>query len=253
MLAEERRNRILDIVLSKGSATVPEFMESLNASESTVRRDLNYLDSCGSLIKVHGGATATRGPVSTIVSRDASMAEKTQLNSEAKRLIAQAAASLVTQNDMVYIDAGTTTAQLVEALEERGAVYVTNSIPHAQRLLERGFKIHVIGGEVKPLTEAIVGEEAINSLRRYHFTLGFWGTNGANPESGFTTPEFGEAMVKQVSLEHTRSPYVLCDAGKFSQMSLLTFADFGDATVICDDAPDEIVAAHENIMKVGGR
>ena len=81
--------------------------------------------------------------------------------------------------------------------------------------------------------------ETVNLIRRYHFTIGFWGTNGADLETGFTTPEFSEAAVKQLSLEHTVRPYVLADSSKFSKISLITFAEFMDATVVTDRLPDD--------------
>jgi DeoR family fructose operon transcriptional repressor len=90
---------------------------------------------------------------------------------------------------------------------------------------------------IKPVTEVLVGAETVNAIRRYHFTVGFWGTNGAGLETGFTTPEFTEAAVKQISLEHTVRPYILADSSKFSKISLITFADFGDATVVTDRLP----------------
>lgn len=80
-------------------------------------------------------------------------------------------------------------------------------------------KTYLLGGMVKPVTEAVVGEDAIASLERLHFTLGFWGTNGISLSAGFTTPELSEAKVKEVSIAHTQSPYVLADATKFDQVS----------------------------------
>ena len=98
--------------------------------------------------------------------------------------------------------------------------------------------ITIPGGEIKPVTEVLVGAETVNAIRRYHFTLGFWGTNGIGLETGFTTPEFSEAAVKQISLEHTVHPYILADSSKFSQVSLITFADYNGAVVITDRLPE---------------
>lgn len=235
MIAEERLTRIMSMVNERGAVTVPELMEALDASESTVRRDLVKLDHLGRLNKVHGGATRIR---SEYVMSDQSFAGRHALNMEEKRVIAEYAAAIIAPDDFVFIDGGTTTECLVEAITETRATYLTNSLPHAQRLLAKGCRTLLPGGEVKPVTEVLVGAETVNTIRRYHFTIGFWGTNGAGLETGFTTPEFSEAAVKQISLEHTVRPYVLADSSKFSKISLITFADFGNATVVTDRLPE---------------
>ncbi len=234
MIAEERLARIVSMVEDRGVVTVPEIMEALDASESTVRRDLVKLDAQGRINKVHGGATRRDN---RYITADQSLAGRQELNMAQKRVIAVHAASLITPQDFVFIDGGTTTECLVEAITETKATYLTNSLPHAQRLLAKGCRTLLPGGEVKPVTEVLVGAETVNTIRRYHFTIGFWGTNGAGLETGFTTPEFSEAAVKQISLEHTVRPYVLCDSSKFSKISLITFADFSDAIVITDRLP----------------
>ncbi len=234
MLAEKRLTRIIELVNEHGAISIPELMDALDASESTIRRDLHKLDKKGKLYKVHGGAMRIRDDY---VVADLPLAGRQTLHTAEKRAIAAYAASLITPNDFVFIDGGTTTECLVEAITETRASYLTNSIPHAQHLLAKGCHTLVPGGEIKPVTEVLVGAETVNAIRRYHFTLGFWGTNGISLETGFTTPEFSEAAVKQMSLEHTVKPYVVADSSKFSKISLITFADFMDATVITDRLP----------------
>jgi DeoR family fructose operon transcriptional repressor len=234
MIAEERLGLIVSAVNERGTVSVPELMDMLDASESTIRRDLLKLDSQGRLNKVHGGATRIRNEY---VVSDQSLAGRQTLHMEEKRAIAAYAATLISQDDFVFIDGGTTTECLVDAITETRATYLTNSLPHAQRLLAKGCRTLLPGGEVKPTTEVLVGAETVNTIRRYHFTIGFWGTNGAGLETGYTTPEFSEAAVKQISLEHTVRPYILADSSKFSKISLITFAEFNDASVITDRLP----------------
>ena len=234
MLAEERLSRIVSLVNDRGAISVPELMVELNASESTIRRDLIKLDDQGRLNKVHGGATRIDN---RYVLADQSLAGRQELRMREKLIIAAYAASLIGPEDFVFVDGGTTTECLVDSITETRATYLTNSLPHAQRLLAKGCRTLLPGGEVKPTTEVLVGAETVNTIRRYHFTLGFWGTNGACMDTGFTTPEFSEAAVKQISLEHTVRPYVLADSSKFSKISLITFAEFDDATVITDRLP----------------
>jgi DeoR family fructose operon transcriptional repressor len=190
----------------------------------------------GRLNKVHGGATRLR---EKYVVTDQSFDRRQTLHIKEKQAIAGYAKTLIEPDDFVFIDGGTTTMCLVDAIEETRAIYLTNSLPHAQRLLAKGCRTLLPGGEVKPATEVLVGSETVNTIRRYHFTVGFWGTNGAGLESGFTTPEFSEAAVKTISIEQTVRPYVLADPSKFEKISLVTFADFGSATVITSRLSEE--------------
>lgn len=93
---------------SGGSATIQELMTALDASESTVRRDLITMDENGLLTKVHGGAIARRPSVST---HDEDVRNRKTMNAEQKNAIAKYAASLIRPDDFVYLDAGTSTGR----------------------------------------------------------------------------------------------------------------------------------------------
>ncbi len=234
MLAEDRLEKIVALVNEHGSITATDLMQLLDASESTIRRDLTRLAQLGRIVKVHGGATAVNR---TVVSADQTVYEKYSVHLEEKTAIGRFAAALIGPDDFVYIDAGSTTERLVDFITETRATYFTNSISVAHALLTKGCRVLVPAGELKPVTEALVGEQTVDTLRRYHFTVGFFGANGATPDEGFTTPETGEALVKSTALAQTLRPYVLCDSSKFSMVSPVTFADFDDATVVTDTLP----------------
>ena len=194
MLAEERFALILNLLAEKRTATVQELCEALNASESTVRRDLTELDRQGRLNKVHGGATLPDGQ---FLADEPTMAAKETLAVGQKRSIAQAAADLVRAGDFVYIDAGSTTLAMVRALSGPAldAHYVTNGIAHARLLAQKSCNVCVPGGLLRPKTEAIIGAAALTSLQQFNFTKAFLGANGVALGAGFTTPDPEEAAV----------------------------------------------------------
>ena len=103
---------------------------------------------------------------------------------------------------------------------------MTNAVAHAQRLAMRGLKVILAGGELKASTEAVVGSQAMQMLQNYHFTKGFFGTNGVTKKSGCTTPDINEAMIKRTAMGQCRESYVLCDSSKFDHVSAVTFAPF---------------------------
>lgn len=130
MLAEERFALILEQLNEQRTVTVQQLCEALHTSESTIRRDLTELDRQGRLTKVHGGATL---PDSRFLADEPTMEAKETLAVAEKRSIAAAAAALIAAEDFVFIDAGTTTLELVRALTGVAlkATYVTNGVAHA--------------------------------------------------------------------------------------------------------------------------
>ncbi len=238
MLSEQRKFQILNAVKEKGSITNSELKELLDASESTIRRDITELDREGKLIKVFGGAISVNERESF---EELSMQQKSVINLDEKKIIGELAATQIKPGDCVYIDSGTSTGFLVDAVSEKEAVYVTNAVAHAKNLVLRGFKVFLIGGELKETTEAIIGETAILSLQKYQFSVGFFGTNGISLKRGFTTPDIREATMKKVAIQCTapQRRFILADHEKFGLISTVKFADIGDAIIVTDAKPAE--------------
>ena len=254
MLAEQRRQIMLDLVGRNDTVSVSDLASRFDTSESTIRRDLDRLEAAGLLVKVHGGAASVDAAVtpSPFVVAEPTMAEKRTLNSADKHAIAAYAAGLIEADDFVYLDAGSTTQAMVELLPEAAlsATYVTNSVSNAQLLAGRGVHVIVIGGDLKAGTEAIVGPGAIDALSRYNFSKGFVGANGATREQGFTTPDTSEAMVKMLALQHSAERYVLADASKLGIVTPVTFSTFSGATLVTAGTIDPTYASLPNVVEV---
>lgn len=244
MLTEQRYEEIVKLVEMKKSVTVTEICKQFDISESTARRDINALDKAGRLVRVFGGAVSSD---ITFETKEPTVQQKMDQNIEEKRCIAKYAASLIEPSDFVYLDAGTTTGFMIDYITETSAKFVTNAVVHAQKLAARGMYVYLIGGELKGSTEAIVGSQAMNTLRNYHFTKGFFGSNGVNVAEGFTTPDASEAQIKETALEQCKKRYVLCDASKFDNVSCVTFGEFNTATILTDACPKGF-KSYDNIV-----
>ncbi len=247
MLAEERFSRILEILGREGSVSVQQLIEELSASESTIRRDLNEMDARGLLVKVHGGAVAKKSKESYAM-QDLRISSRMELNADEKAVLGQYAADLVQPDDFVFLDAGTTTAQMIEYLEEKNAVYVTNSIGHVLRLAQRGFRAYILGGECKSVTEAIIGAETVMGLEKYNFTKCFMGANGVSAERGFSTPDVREAIVKMKALKQSKVRYVLADSMKFDMISTVRFGEFNEAQVLATENAPDTYKGYDNVI-----
>lgn len=235
MLSEQRYEKIMSLLEEKKSITVTEITDLLGISESTARRDITALDKAGRLTKVFGGAVVRSG---SYVMQEPTVAQKMEVRKEEKQQIAAYAASLIENSDFVYLDAGTTTGYMLDYLADTKASFVTNAVAHAQKLAAQGKKVFLIGGELKSSTEAVIGVHAMETLERYHFTKGFFGTNGVTKREGFTTPDAGEAQVKRTAMGQCRICYILADSSKFGDISAVTFAPYEAGIILTDKAAD---------------
>lgn len=244
MLTEKRRNIIIQAVNERGIVTMQELLELTGTSESTLRRDLIILDERGELSKIHGGASMRSGKAEFVEQAD--VTERHLLHREQKERIGKIAASMVKDSDIVYLDAGSTTDCVIDALPDTRATFVTNASMHAVKLMRRGFKVYVVGGELKKRTEAYIGSFALDMLKSFNFTLGFFGADGVHPHGGYSTPEESEAIVKKYAVSRCKKAYALCDSSKFNKVAFVTFAEISALTLISDETA-EFISAEEMI------
>ena len=249
-LAEERKAQILQILNEEGVVSVNELRERLDASESTVRRDLLELDRLGKLNRVHGGATLTDRQ---FVLNEADIEEKIRKNVNEKKAIAEFAAMQIQDGDFVYLDAGTTTLLMIDFITARDAQFVTNGIVHARNLAARGLRTHVLGGELKSSTEAVVGAEAVQALQNYNFSKAFLGTNGIHPKFGYTTPDSDEALLKTAAMERSFVKYIVSVYSKFGKVTTVTFAQLDEAAIITDQVPPQLYLDSTVVKAVGNK
>ena len=249
MLTELRRQRILSLLKEYEMVTLTELTDSLNVSESTIRRDLQFMEDHGLLLRVHGGAKKVN-PLNV----EANMNEKSQVNVEGKIAIAKYAASLVQPNEIIYLDAGTTTFQMIPFLPTDVQLkVVTNSVKHAAQLSDYQIETIILGGNVKLSTQASTGVTTSEQLQHYRFDQAFIGINGIDLHAGFTTPDIEEAHLKRIGLKNSARPFILADATKFQTINFVQVAPVHAAEIITDHCPSDIrkrLSLHTTIKEV---
>lgn len=244
MLTKQRHEEMINIIRERGSITTNEMAKILGISESTARRDINFLADTGKVIKVYGGAMFDPQDVDT---KEDSFEQRMDINATEKGKAAEKALELITPDDFIYIDAGTTTKYIADNFNMSGVRIVTNGIEHARILAPKGNEVVLVGGNVKISTDAIVGTLAVNTLDKYHFTKGFFGTNGISPKAGYTTPDINEALVKKAAMQKCSKSFIVCDSSKFNTISAVTFASFREATIVTNLCPAEF-SKYKNII-----
>lgn len=227
MLTTERHKAILNLLQEKQTITLQDIIDETSASESTIRRDLSALETKGELTRIHGGATLTERKL-----KEYSIIEKSAKNIQDKQSIAKYAASLVNDGDCIFLDAGTTTLQLVPFLQQNDIVIVTNGLTHLDALMENDIQTYLTGGLIKSKTGAVIGAQASQSLSNYRFDKCFLGVNGYHTKYGYTTPDPDEANIKHTASTLAKETYVLADHSKYNQVSFAKICGLDEASLI---------------------
>lgn len=245
MYAMERQQLIERMLASHGRVAVVDLASRFDVTTETVRRDLAALEETGVLRRVHGGAVSSE----RVSTAEHSVAERAERHSAAKERIARRAlAALPPGTGSVYIDAGTTTAALAEALLGRAATggheVVTHSMTIAHSLAGApGIGLTAIGGRVRGLTAAAVGSDTVAAIARLRPDVAFLGTNGIAAGAGLTTPDPDEAAVKRAIVTGARRVIVLADSDKFDAELLVSFAELPDLDVVVTDREPDVELA----------
>ncbi|MBY7144623.1 DeoR/GlpR transcriptional regulator [Virgibacillus sp. NKC19-3] len=235
MLTEERHAFILQILKRNGIVKSQDLMNQLECSESTIRRDLRQLEETGDLKRIHGGAKRIYQ-----LDEELPTSEKSFKNIQEKQIIGKRATSLIQENDVIFMDAGTTTLAMVPYLQGKSITVVTNGIQHASLLAEQQIETFLIGGKIKHSTKAIIGSVSLNELKNYRFNRVFLGMNGIDPEFGCTTPDPEEAALKQRAHEQAAVTYLLADQSKWNKVSFAKVCDMEEVTIITNNIPENL-------------
>ncbi|GAB4097983.1 DeoR/GlpR family DNA-binding transcription regulator [Sinomonas halotolerans] len=248
MFAEERQRLVAERVAEAGRVSVTELAERFSVTTETVRRDLASLETAGVLRRVHGGAV----PAERASTAEASLSERQVQNLAEKRRMAEAAAALIVSSraGSILLDAGSSTEAVADCLLSHpdGApelVVMTNALPIADKLAAvPGLAVHLLGGRIRPVTRAAVGQAAIDAVERHRPDLAFIGANGVHADFGLSTPDPEEAAVKAAFVRCARRAVVLADHTKFAVEALVQFGRL-DAidTLVTDRAPEGELAA----------
>jgi DeoR family transcriptional regulator, glycerol-3-phosphate regulon repressor len=220
----DRHNEIVRLVHKAGEASVDELADQLGVSRETIRRDLSDLDGLGRLRKFHGGARV-RSSASTEPSAEGPFALRMGENTTAKRKIAYKASTLLSPGDSLFIDTGTTTLMLAEALVELPSLTViTNSWRVAATVAANAdHKVFLLGGAYGADAGETLGQFAVEQIRKFRARHAFL-TVGAIDQSTVMDFDMQETEVAQAMVERVDAVTVLADSSKFGKLGIFEVA-----------------------------
>ncbi|WP_297596773.1 DeoR/GlpR family DNA-binding transcription regulator [uncultured Cetobacterium sp.] len=230
MLNIERENSILELLKQKESIKIKEIVTLLNISEATARRDLSSLEKKELLKRVHGGAILN---ISSNISKDFNIQYRKNINRTEKEKIAKLAVSFIQNDSCIFLDAGTTTLEMIKYLKALNLKVVTNGLNLIEELENYEIESYLIGGKIKSKTSCTTGFSAVEYLKTFNFDCVFIGANAFNLD-GYSTPDSEEAMVKSQAISRGNNIFFLCDNSKFEKNSFINFSSLRVGTLITD-------------------
>ena len=235
MFARERHHAIIQIVRQHRRMEFADLQRLVPVTPATLRRDLAGLERAGKILRVHGGVLDPAYARSEI-----SFDERLLKNSAAKKTIAATAAALIPPGASVLVDAGSTCLEAGKALLGRKDVrIITHSVALVTAGLHGEADILCLGGQLRKVSSALTGTEALGSLENLHADWAFIGASGLHPTAGCSTTELSEAGIKNALLARATHKVLLADLSKWNQQSTVRFADWKDFAHWVTDLPPE--------------
>ncbi|QUH03627.1 DeoR/GlpR transcriptional regulator [Saccharopolyspora erythraea] len=229
--SQARRDAIVELATTSGLASVEELSATFGVTASTIRRDLQALESAGQLARTFGGAMAMAAHP------EASLRQRTGEEFDAKRAIAAWAAAQVGPGETVLLDSGSTTGALAHELRHARDLTVATTGLTALQELANAENVHVecLGGTLRHLSQGFVGPLAEAALTRMTFDRAFLGADGVTAEDGICEASLQQTRLKELMAQRAKRVYVLVHAAKLGRRPFHAWAALPDRCTLVTD------------------
>lgn len=234
---KEREKRILEEILKTKKVTVKELANKLYASEPSIRRDLVSLERQNLIKRIHGGAILEENGTS---STKIPFVIREMEQSDAKILMAQKAAELVNDGDVIFLDASSSAYNIIPYLALKNDITViTCGVKALSKLSEYNIKTICTGGALIPSCQALVGDDAYSIIEQNNADIFFFSCRGLSDEGFLTDISAQENYVRRKMIKHAKRSYLLCASEKVGKKYYHNLCSTDDITGIISekDAP----------------
>jgi DeoR family transcriptional regulator, fructose operon transcriptional repressor len=246
-IANNRHVLILEFLHKSGIASVEVLSDKLNVSKVTIRRDLDSLNEKGLLIRTHGGACVSQDQ--EVLLKEREFTKKDVIHVNEKQRIALKTLELIEENEILFMNSGSTTLFFLRALTGLRVKVITNNAAAIETKLDPLVELMILGGEYRHQSRSFVGEFALNTLRDIYSNHTLLGTNGLSLERGLTTTVYQECSINQTMIENTHGKViVLADHTKMGRISNFVSAPLKSVDIVITDdkCPDSFVSGLES-------
>ncbi|MBQ4563285.1 MAG: DeoR/GlpR transcriptional regulator [Lachnospiraceae bacterium] len=221
MFNTERQEAILNLVIQKKSISVKKLSELLYVSQPTIRRDLSELEKQGTVKRTHGGVMLRK-----VADNEVPLVFREEQNNLSKRAIAEKASKLISDGDVIFLDASSTASYLIPYLEKfKDIIVITNSPKTSIKLGERQIKNYCTGGLLLLHSIAYVGSDTENFISKINADIFFFSSRGITQDGVITDSSIEEATVKKAMMKNAAKCYFLCDSSKIGQKYMYNIAN----------------------------
>lgn len=227
---EKRLEEIKKIVLTKKEVKTNYLAKETGVSNEMIRKDLDYLEKEGFIIRIHGGAKLLEE------NKENNYIKRLVENKHVKDEICCKAIDYINDGDVVFIDASTTAHQLGFLLKmKKDITIVTNCLELTKAALDSGHKIILLGGQLYTPERRTFGLFAQLSLKKMHFDVAIFGSDGVKGSLGPGTDNDSEVIINEMVIDRANKKILLIDSSKFNTYAKYTYANFNDFDVLITD------------------
>lgn len=211
-MSTEREKEILRIIYDKRKVTVKELSQTLYTSESSIRRDLEQLEDQHLLKRFHGGARLEANGVSLLkvpyIMRELTFTEE-------KDRIGRKAASLLHEQDLIYLDSSSSASFILPYLDSfRDIIIITNGLETLNRAMDYGFRVICTGGTLQRSARAFYGEEAFHTISNYYANYCFISCAAFDDQGNATDVSVEENEIRRAMMRQSNHKILLCSSEK---------------------------------------
>ncbi|HEY4148229.1 MAG TPA: DeoR/GlpR family DNA-binding transcription regulator [Chitinophagaceae bacterium] len=244
MLANQRRDKIMDLLKEDGSAKVLDLARLFKVTEVTIRQDLEKLEKNGAITREHGGAFLKNFSAQV---QDFTVANKTNLDK--KERIAHKCLEFIESGDTIILDSGSTTTEVAKKLKGmKSLTVITNALNIALMLgAEPGIEVIVTGGDFKPPTLSLTGQKAADFFKGLNVQKLFLATAGISLKAGLSYPSISDLVVKKAMIDAAETRYLVADSTKIGKAALASLGALSLIDYIITDSGIE--QKHKQVFK----
>lgn len=246
----KRHQRLLELFSARGSLQVSEVSELFHMSELTIRRDFDALEKKGYIVRFHGGARLASPSLKSTPEFD----NKGTMNQLQKQQIAKMVARYINDKDTVFLNAGTTTMEVVKYIKDMDVTIITNNAAACSIVGGSRATLISTGGEYNHRNKSYTGALAANLLNKVFATVCVLGVNGISHNEGITTSAYLETMINEEMLKRCKGiKIVAADGSKVGRTFCFTSAAITDIDLVVTDSsadPAELDRMREKKVKI---
>lgn len=226
---KERTKIILEMLYEKEELTVDEIVDKLNISPSTARRDITKMEDSNMLMRYHGGVKKI-----DIVHQNLQVpiTERLSVLQSSKQDIGKKAVELIKNNDMIFLDGGSSSLAVLDNIGNKVITVVTNGIKQAQICRLKNIKCFLLGGSLEYQNNALLGYETVEQVKKFRFDKAFFSCTGIDNQVGLMAPNQLQIELKSTLVDISKEFYLLVDHTKFRRRSLSTMNGKGKDKII---------------------